>query len=152
MIIDQGSNNTIGDGNSLSLFILSMVRSEKRKGIHFQVCSACVLRGSCDRAYVLLKGSEADARTVDIVRILLLYALDPLVTSGGVKTSEREVIEASAKKLLCELIELSETPIDPAFSRPAVKFVTEKKKTVRPLYHGDSQNVEMKRGDWICSE
>lgn len=112
----------------------------------------CVLRGSCDRAYVLLKGSESDARTVDIVRILLLYALDPLVTSGGVKTSEREVIEASAKKLLCELIELSETPIDPAFSRPAVKFVTEKKKTVRSLYHDNSQNVEMKRGDWICSE
>lgn len=146
-VVDKGCPN----------ILRKAVNSAKRLRAYLQldegdVCSACVLRGSCDRAYVLLKGSEADARTVDIVRILLLYALDPLVTSGGVKTSEREVIEASAKKLLCELIELSETPIDPASSRPAVKVVSQKKQTVGSLYHDNSQNVEMKRGDWICSE
>lgn len=90
---------------------------------------------------------------MDIVRILLLYALDPLVTSGGVKTSEREAIEASAKKLLSELIELSETPIDPALPAPAAVKVSQKKKqSVDSLNHYDSKDVEMKRGDWICPE
>lgn len=47
--LDEGdvSNNTIGDGNSLSLFILSMVRSEKKKRYSFTgmqcVCSTWIL-------------------------------------------------------------------------------------------------------------
>ncbi|KAM0986129.1 hypothetical protein ACFX13_013599 [Malus domestica] len=36
-----------------------------------EVYGGCNLRGSCDRAYVILKESEAAARTVGIVQILL---------------------------------------------------------------------------------
>ncbi|KAM6592420.1 hypothetical protein CsatA_000123 [Cannabis sativa] len=115
------------------------------------VCSACNLRGSCDRAYTILKEFEADARTVDIVRILLFYALDPIVISGGEKPVGRELVESSARKLLLELLELSETPVDPSLPQPAAK-VPKKKEQVSSLTDDDlSNNVEMKRGDWICS-
>ncbi|KAL5544939.1 hypothetical protein UlMin_008723 [Ulmus minor] len=114
------------------------------------VCSACNLRGSCDRAYVILKDPEANARTVDIVRILLFYALDPLVISGGEKPFGRENVESSARKLLSELLELSETPPDPALSKPAAKAPKQIEKSYGLTDDEGSQNVEMKRGDWIC--
>lgn len=121
------------------------VNSAKRLRAHLQldegdVCSACNLRSSCDRAYMILKDVEIDARTVDIVRILLFYALDPLVLSGGDKPPGREVIESSARKLLSQLIELSESfpaPIHapaPSCSKP----------------NQLSKDVEMKKGDWMC--
>ncbi|CAK9179254.1 unnamed protein product [Ilex paraguariensis] len=114
------------------------------------VCSACNLRGSCDRAYVILKETEASARTVDIVRILLLYALDPLVISGAENPSSRGAIEASARKLILELIELSETSPDPELPKPAVKASQIKEKSLDSLVDDFSRDAEMKRGDWMC--
>ncbi|OVA01704.1 zinc finger protein [Macleaya cordata] len=113
-----------------------------------EVCGGCNLRGSCDRAYGILKESEASARTVDIVRMLLIYALDPLVHSRE-KPNGREHIEASARKLLSELIELSETSPDPALPKPAVK-PARKPQTIVDIEK--SQNIEMKKGDWMCSK
>ncbi|KAF9625284.1 hypothetical protein IFM89_020870 [Coptis chinensis] len=110
------------------------------------VCSACNLRGSCDRAYGILKDSEAPARTVDIVRMLLIYALDPIVLSGEEKPHGREQIEASARKLLSELVELSETPPDPALPKPAIN----PPRVSQGMGREPSKDVEMKRGDWIC--
>ncbi|KAK7857501.1 zinc finger protein var3 [Quercus suber] len=110
------------------------------------VCSTCSLRGSCDRAYVILKETEADARTVDIVRILLFYALDSLVLSGGEKPPGRQAIESSARKLLSELIELSETSPDPALPKPAVKALKQKDDSLDFMDDVPSQDVEMKRG------
>lgn len=115
-----------------------------------QVCSGCNLRGSCDRAYVILKESEATARTTDIVRILLFYALDPLVISGGQKSPGRELIEVSARKLLSELIDLSETAPDPELSKPIAKAPNQKKKSLGFMDDELSRNVEMKKGDWMC--
>ncbi|KAL6281695.1 hypothetical protein ACE6H2_018576 [Prunus campanulata] len=112
------------------------------------VCGACNLRGSCDRAYVVLKESEAAARTVDIVRILLFHALDPLVISGGNKPLGRDLLETSARKLLSELLQLSETAVDPSLPKPAAK--AEKKLSASIIDDGLSQTVEMKRGDWMC--
>eukprot|EP00262_Sarcandra_glabra_P009414 TRINITY_DN23792_c0_g1_i1.p1 TRINITY_DN23792_c0_g1~~TRINITY_DN23792_c0_g1_i1.p1 ORF type:complete len:412 (+),score=62.68 TRINITY_DN23792_c0_g1_i1:94-1329(+) len=116
------------------------------------VCSACKLRASCDRAYVIAKDDEG-ARTVDIVRILLSYAMDPLVLSEGEKPPGREHIEASARKLLSELIGLSETPPDPALPKPAMKLPSQKEQSQKVMDHDKwPQNVELKRGDWICSK
>lgn len=118
-----------------------------------QVCAACNLRGSCDRAYVLLQGQEADARTLDIVRILLAHALDPHVISGGEKPPGRELVEAAARKLLSELTELSETDIDVSLPKPAAPFkkaASLQKRNVTVDYDKMSENVEMKRGDWMC--
>ncbi|KAF8389992.1 hypothetical protein HHK36_024512 [Tetracentron sinense] len=116
------------------------------------VCSACNFRGSCDRAYVILKESEATARTVDIVRILFMYSLDPLFLSGGEKPPGKEHVEASARKLLSELIELSDTSPDPALPKPALKPPRQKEQSEKFMDHVQYQNVEMKRGDWMCSK
>ncbi|KAI4351031.1 hypothetical protein L6164_005420 [Bauhinia variegata] len=73
------------------------VNSAKRIRAHVHldegdVCGACNLRGSCDRAYVILKEPEAAARTVDIARILLFHALDPLVICGGEKSPGEKLL------------------------------------------------------------
>ncbi|XVE58867.1 hypothetical protein DITRI_Ditri04bG0203300 [Diplodiscus trichospermus] len=114
------------------------------------VCSTCNLRGSCDRAYVVLKESEAAARTVDIVRVLLSYALDPLVISGGEKPPGRERIDVSARNLLSDLTKLSETSCNAELPTPAAKAPRRKEKTISGNDDEEFQNVEMKRGDWIC--
>ncbi|KAI4326279.1 hypothetical protein MLD38_031608 [Melastoma candidum] len=148
------------------------VNSGKRLRVYVQVdeadaCSGCNLRGSCDRAYVMLKDSE-DARTVDIVRTLLSYALDPLVISGDPKPPGRELVESSVRKLLMELIKLSETPPDPELLKPAVYTPRPRKGLTRigdgdtieevadkrgsSLVNANDADVEMKRGDWMCSK
>lgn len=91
-----------------------------------------------------LTDNEATARTADIVRILLSYALDPVVISGGERPPGRELVEASARKLLSELIDLSEKPLDPELSKPFAEVPIQKKKSLDE----PSQSVEMKKGDW----
>lgn len=135
------------------------VNSAKRLRAHLQldegdVCSSCSLRGSCDRAYVLLTESESVARTVDVVRILLSFAVDPLVVSGEVENGAlgRELIESSARRLLAALVELGETPVDPDLPKPASVDHQRKKKPLDLSYNGSSQNNDMKPGDWVCTE
>lgn len=89
---------------------------------------------------------------MDIVRILLFYALDPLVISGGEKPADRELVESSARNLLSELLELSETPADPALPKPAATVPKRKEHSLSFADDEMSKNVEMKRGDWICSK
>ncbi|KAJ8637280.1 hypothetical protein MRB53_011547 [Persea americana] len=133
------------------------VNSAKRLRVYVEldegdVCGACNLRGSCDRAYVIAKEDEGP-RTVDVVRILLSYATDPLVHSDGPKPQARENVEASARKLLSELFELSDTTPDPSLPKRAVKIPRQKEQSQKVI--GDEkqyQNVEMKKGDWICSK
>ncbi|PHU24244.1 Zinc finger protein VAR3, chloroplastic [Capsicum chinense] len=150
-----------------------VVNSAKRLRMHLNldegdVCGACNLRGSCDRAYLILKESEGDARTVDIVRVLLIYALDSAVISNGAMPPGSELIEVSARQLLSELVELSETPVDPEHSAPAPKVSSSKKQSVGSRKDGlegvemkrkgverempkEGLNVERKPGDWVCS-
>ncbi|KAL3375236.1 hypothetical protein AABB24_006627 [Solanum stoloniferum] len=152
-----------------------VVNSAKRLRIHLnldegEVCGACNFRGSCDRAYLILKESEGVARTVDIVRVLLVYAFDSAVISGGAMPPGSELIEVSARQLLSELVELSETPIDPDHPTPAPKASPRKKQSVDSRTDGpedvemkrrdltglegemSKRNVEMKQGDWVCSQ
>nr|KAJ0191512.1 hypothetical protein LSAT_V11C800400610 [Lactuca sativa] len=113
------------------------------------VCGVCILRGSCDRAYLILKDIELGARTVDIVRILLNYAIDPVIDSNK-KTLGAEVIEASARKLLLELTELSDTAIFYEVQKPPAT-VARKVQNFDFKERDSSRNVEMKRGDWMCN-
>lgn len=100
---------------------------------------------------------EADARTVDIVRILLFYAIDPLVFNGGEKQPGREVIDSSVRKLLSQLIELSETSTAPP---PAPAPVRSKRTAQEAVAKGQlnsmtnkvHKDVEMKSGDWMCTK
>jgi len=119
------------------------------------VCSACKLRGSCDRAYVI-ENVNAQARTVDVMRILMSYAVDPALNSGGTNPYISEHVQESARKLLGELIKLSDTTIDPTLPKPEVQSTSKKEpseKSVKVnIKSNHSQDVEMKKGDWICSK
>lgn len=101
---------------------------------------------------MILKESEAAARTVDIVRLLLFYALDPLVISGEERPPDRDYIEISARQLLSQLTQLSETSPNPSLPKPVTKSPQKKEKTSDLLDDNLTQNVEMKRGDWICTK
>lgn len=154
-----------------------VVNSAKRLRMHLnldegQVCGACNLRGSCDKAYLIIKESEGVARTVDIVRVLLIYAFDSAVTSSGATSPGSELIEVSARQLLSELVELSETPVDPEHPTPVPKASPRKKQSVGSRKDGAEDvemkrrdsiglegemskkgfNVDMKQGDWVCSQ
>ncbi|CAK7349583.1 unnamed protein product [Dovyalis caffra] len=142
-------------GSGCPSLLRKAVNSSKRMRVYVQkdegdACGACSQRGSCDRAYVILKGSEAEGRTLDIVRVLMFYALDPLVISGGEKSPGSELIEASARKLLSELVEFSETPLDTALPKHTPKAFHKKERDVDLMDGQLCENVEMKKGDWIC--
>lgn len=99
---------------------------------------------------MILKESEADARTVDIVRLLLFYAVDPVLISGAQKPAGREVVESSARKLLSELLQLSETARDPALAKPAAQIEKRKQRPSSRIDHELFHGIEMMKGDWKC--
>lgn len=115
------------------------------------VCSTCNLRGSCDRAYVKPRQEEG-ARTVDIMRVLLTYGLDPLVGSVENKLHMKKTVKASVRKLLKEVVELSATPLDPSLPSPMPKQPLPRIKQL-PLTLNKRPgitDIEMKKGDWLC--
>lgn len=100
----------------------------------------------------MLSESEDGARTVDVVRILLFYALDPLVIFGESKPPGSELVESSARKLLLELVEFGETPPDPDLPKPASITAPKKKQSLDLSDNKSSKNIEMKPGDWVCTK
>uniref|UniRef100_A0A0E0KI26 RanBP2-type domain-containing protein n=1 Tax=Oryza punctata TaxID=4537 RepID=A0A0E0KI26_ORYPU len=136
------------------------VNSAKRLREFLQIdegdaCSACKLRGSCDKAYVV-PNAEDEARTVDVVRILLNYAIDPTSLSG--ENSVNGGVQESARKLLSELTMLSDTIIDPSIPKPVFqtssKTKTFDKGIAKPKFSAgkgrEPTETEMKKGDWLC--
>ncbi|PKA62186.1 Zinc finger protein VAR3, chloroplastic [Apostasia shenzhenica] len=117
-----------------------------------EVCSACNLRESCDRAYLVLH-EEGGARTVDLMRILLNYAVNPIALLGEENPPVKVPVQESARKLLSEFIKLSDTAIDPALAKPVLNFSSPKEPSSTSnatLSNKNSRNVEMKKGDWLC--
>nr|AAX95671.1 Zn-finger in Ran binding protein and others, putative [Oryza sativa Japonica Group] len=136
------------------------VNSAKRLREFLQIdegdaCSACKLRGSCDKAYVI-PNAEDEARTVDVMRILLNYAIDPTSLSG--ENSVNGGVQESARKLLSELTMLSDTTIDPSIPKPVFqtssKTKTFDKGIAKPKFSAgkgrETTETEMKKGDWLC--
>ncbi|KAG1334885.1 zinc finger protein VAR3, chloroplastic [Cocos nucifera] len=126
-----------------------LFRRKEQKGCSIME-SACNLRGSCDKAYII-QHEEGGARTVDVVRILLSYAVNPVNLSGGENPSVKENVQESARKLLSQLIELSDTTIDPSLPKPAVSTPAQKEPSQKlGSRNKHPPNVDMKRGDWLC--
>jgi predicted RNA-binding Zn-ribbon protein involved in translation (DUF1610 family) len=135
------------------------VNSSKRLRAFLQIdegdaCGVCKLRGSCDKAYVAATDEQV-ARTVDVIRVLLTYALEPSNLSGGESFVQTNVQE-SARSILAELIRLSDTMIDPSLPKPVLRNVSSKKEEVRESTPKTSSRshqsvgIEMKKGDWPC--
>lgn len=89
-------------------------------------------------------------RTVDVMRLLMFYAMDPLVISGGQKPPGRELAEVCARKLLSKMVELSENTPSPAPLKQTAKAPLAEKKAVENLDDNMSADSNMKRGDWMC--
>ncbi|XP_057960671.1 uncharacterized protein LOC131152812 isoform X2 [Malania oleifera] len=110
------------------------------------VCSSCMLRGNCDRAYV--KAHEAEgARTVDAMRILLTYGLDYFTGSVENKPSQSTRIKDSVRRLLKEMLVLStKEPADSPLATSSKRLLSlgENLTTLGQI------NVPMKQGDWHC--
>lgn len=89
--------------------------------------------------------------TLDVVRILLSYAVNPKHLCGEEISCIKEHVQKSARHLLLELVQLSDTAIDPSVPKPAVKPFIPKEPSQKATGKGDrAANVEMKRGYWLC--
>ncbi|KAE8711522.1 putative ankyrin repeat domain protein [Hibiscus syriacus] len=126
-----------------------------RKHVHLDegdVCSSCSLRSSCERGY-LLTNKEDEARTIDAMRVLLTYGFDYL--NGSVVNEsvlKKKSVKTVARKLLYEVVKLSAVPIDPNLPPPVIKKPPPKVKQPPPppKKRVGRDDIEMKKGDWLC--
>ncbi|KAF8387891.1 hypothetical protein HHK36_026553 [Tetracentron sinense] len=126
-----------------------------RKRVHLEegeVCSSCSLRSSCDRAY-LLAPKEDEAQTLDVMRILLTFGFDPVC--GSVKNKsllETKSLKTAVRRLLHEVVKLSAVPIDPNLPPPIIKkpLLKVKQPAPPPKKRVGRDDIEMKKGDWLC--
>ncbi|KAK8484336.1 hypothetical protein V6N13_052185 [Hibiscus sabdariffa] len=126
-----------------------------RKRVHLDegdVCSSCSLRNSCERGY-LLTNKEDEARTIDVMRVLLAYGFD-YVNGSVVNESvlKKKSVKTVARKLLYEVVKLSAVPIDPNLPPPVIKKPPPKVKQPPPppKKRVGRDDIEMKKGDWLC--
>lgn len=94
---------------------------------------------------------DEGGRTVDVMRILLTYGLDPITGSIENEPCMNKTVKESVKRLLKEMAELS---IKKLSSCPPK--VTSKRLPSKPEYSNQQQllkdqiDIPMKQGDWIC--
>ncbi|XP_008777783.2 uncharacterized protein LOC103697653 [Phoenix dactylifera] len=126
-----------------------------RKLVHLDegdVCSSCSLRNSCSRGYILTR-KEDEARTLDVMRILLTFGFDHI--NGSVENKalmKMKSVKTAVRKLLHEVVKLSAVPIDPNLPPPVIKRPPPKVKQPPPppKKRVGRDDVEMKKGDWLC--
>lgn len=83
---------------------------------------------------------------MDVMRFLLSYACNPLIASDSTNLNNRELVETSVRNLLNEMSHMSGTVGKSGLSEPLPRFSDRYGQSPRPY----GQNIEMKRGDWIC--
>lgn len=90
---------------------------------------------------------DEGGRTVDVMRIILTYGLDPIIGSVDNKPSLNKTVIESMRRLLKEIVEHStdeENSNSPDTTKISIQEVhpnpQEKRKTHGPL----------KQGDWLC--
>ncbi|KAG1365197.1 Zinc finger protein [Cocos nucifera] len=112
------------------------------------------LRNSCSRGYILTR-KEDEARTLDVMRILLAFGFDHI--NGSVENKalmKMKSVKTAVRKLLHEVLKLSAVPIDPNLPPPVIKKPPPKVKQPPPppKKRVGRDDVEMKKGDWLCSK
>ncbi|XVF31341.1 hypothetical protein REPUB_Repub16aG0137500 [Reevesia pubescens] len=87
------------------------------------------------------------------MRVLLAYGFD-YVNGSTVNESvlKQKSVKTVVRKLLCEVVKLSVVPIDPNLPPPVIKKPPPKVK--QPLKKKKKRvgrdDIEMKKGDWLC--
>lgn len=107
------------------------------------------MRGNCERAYVKAREDEG-GRTVDVMRFILTYGIDAVISSLENKACLSKKVKESVKNLLKEIVNFSSEELD-------IEHLTVSKsggissKLDTSAQQGQSQiNVPMKQGDWRC--
>ncbi|KAK3126854.1 hypothetical protein QOZ80_7AG0563990 [Eleusine coracana subsp. coracana] len=126
-----------------------------RKLVHLDegdVCSSCNLRNVCTRGYILTR-KEDEARTLDVMRVLLIYGFDHI--KGTVENKsllKLKSLKTVVQKLINEIVKLSAIPIDPNLPPPVIKKPPPKVKQPPPppKKRVGRDDIEMKKGDWLC--
>ncbi|CAH9107913.1 unnamed protein product [Cuscuta epithymum] len=115
------------------------------------VCSSCILRGNCERAYIKAREDEGIGRTVDVMRFLLTYGLDPTCGSVENKSHMNKRLEESVRKLLKEMVELSINEGGDYESQDASSVVRSSTQGIAENHKDSTVNGPMKPGDWLCT-
>ncbi|KAF6135926.1 hypothetical protein GIB67_006818, partial [Kingdonia uniflora] len=120
--------------------------------MYFQVCSSCSLKSSCSTGY-LLSRKEDEARTIDVMRILLSFGFNPF--NGAVQNKSLlkiKSVRTVVRKLLHGVVKLSAVPMDPNLSPPVIKRPPPKVKQPPPPPKSrvGRDDIEVKKGDWLC--
>jgi len=119
---------------------------------NLQVCSSCNLRNVCTRGYILTR-KEDEARTLDVMRILLIYGFDHVKeTVENKPLLKLKSLKTAVRKLIHEIVKLSAVPIDPNLPPPVIRKPPPKVKQPPPppKKRVGRDDVEMKKGDWLC--
>jgi len=110
------------------------------------------LRSSCESGY-LLANKEDEARTIDLMRVLLAYGFESI--NGSVANRfllKQKPVRTVVRKLLHEVAKLSAVPIDPNLPPPVIKRPPTKVKQppTPPRKRVGRDCIDMKKGDWLC--
>lgn len=100
-----------------------------------------------------MTNKEDEARTIDIMRVLFTYGFDHM--NGTVVNDsllKRKTVKAVVRKLLHQVVRLGSVPIDPTLTPPVMKKPPPKVKKPPPPQRRrvGRDDVEMKKGDWLC--
>ncbi|CAL4973456.1 unnamed protein product [Urochloa decumbens] len=133
-----------------------LLRSLPRKDVEVLVANAAPVlfkdgEASAQRLRRYLAGEENDvivserAETVDIIRYLLSYTYSP----SGIFSEDEELIDSAVRNIMAELVSFSVRSQSSSFAESASKksSLSQHERFSRP----PGQNIEMKRGDWICT-
>ncbi|GLT96707.1 hypothetical protein SLE2022_143120 [Rubroshorea leprosula] len=129
-----------------------VVNSGKRLRAHVgidegNVCSSCNLRGNCERAFVRAREEEG-GRTVDVMRILLTYGLDPITGSVENKPCQNKIVKESVRRLLKEMVNFCAEEAELVL--PNAASLRMNTSIQDHLSTGGHIKVPMKQGDWHC--
>ncbi|CAH2046753.1 unnamed protein product [Thlaspi arvense] len=141
-----------GDAIECELFDRCLMHMSAVPAAEGDVCSSCSLRNSCEKAF-LLTNKEDEARTLDLMRILFNYGFDPLNgTVANKSLLKKKSVKTVVRKLLHEIVKLSSVPIDPNLTPPVIKKAPPKVKQPPPTPRRrvGRDDIEMKKGDWLC--
>lgn len=131
-----------------------VVNSGKRLRAHVDidegnVCSSCILRGNCERAYVMASEGEG-GQTVDLMRILLTYGLDPITSTVENMLCRSKTIEESARRLLKAMVEFGSKEFDSLLpNATSSKKAASLQESLASAEKGRT-NLPIKQGDWLC--
>ena len=102
-----------------------------------------------EKAYVKARQEEG-GRTVDVMRFLLTYGLDPITGMVDNKPCLSKLVKASVRRLLREMVECSTKELDSNLPKATPLKRVASAQGCSSLRENGHINVPMKRGDWLC--